>query len=936
MQYPVYTIGGGDLLEDLFNGVAAIVSGSAYEQAIIITTTLGGLWLTFSYAFNVTTLKNSAVWFAGSLIAANALLVPKTTVVIIDRLNPLVPRIVDNVPFMLGTFASYTSQFGQNLTEMAEEVFSLPNDMRYSQSGFLFGGELMDSITKLSVYDQLLAVNLQEFMGTCVLMELSLGGITYDELFKSSDLFEMLNGKTLSSLRSMNYVEREGDSQVYNIYTCAEAYQKIKTLMLSPDNQDDFLLTIAEKVNEAYIKVTEGDEGVYENEATQVMLSFLPASYEFYTNESKGALAIMNHQVAINSMYNASAAFGDSYLDARTRLQTNNTFNAMGQQARDWLPIIRVIFEAIFYGMFPFIFLAFLLPNGFSIFKNYTLGFVWLQSWGPMYAIIHRAATGMQQSRIMAMTGGEGINALNQGSMVEIINSVAATAGYVTMMVPYLSLILMRGIASAGHLATSMMAVPQQAASDAALEKTTGNISLGNSNINNHQMDTTYANKHDVAFSDFRYGETFQRPDGSTVTQYGEKTVVDNKGAISNVGFDVSRSFNISNAYSNAAERNKSMAIEKTESSIKSWEQGFQDIYNSSFFENRIEGSTDSTTESNLTAEELALSTVHSEAKRVSEQYGMSIELATSLVLASTVGTPKWLPASASITAELSSKAGGYFTVDAAEDIAKNTEVRDAATVVNESIKNQVYNISDEKGNSITEELSTTFNESESQMQSATKHLSDYQSFSTRAEETKSLGFNVVYNLNQELFKYANDHNYDNSREGLEKLARSEEFIEYASHKVLDHKDERLLGLTPDDIQKSHREGSLIDPEGLFGSKKQGSLINPDIVISHDQYKQDVKTFHAEKQDIQAIDHKQFSEDIDDKIAKRRADINNESGRISEEYKNISDKAEQNKQIDNLRDHEKQETVPSLREQEKNPTKVSSLFDDINKNDETK
>ena len=858
MSYPVYTIGGGDLLEDLFNGVAAIVSGSAYEQAIIITTTLGSLWLTFSYAFNVTTLKNSAVWFAGSLIAANALLVPKTTVVIIDRLNPLVPRVVDNVPFMLGTFASYTSQFGQNLTEMAEEVFSLPDDMRYSQSGFLFGGELMDSITRLEVGDPLLAVNLQEFMGTCVLMELSYGRFTYSDILESSDLFALFDEKSLSNLRSMNYVERSGSSQVYNIYTCVDAYQMIKVEMNSSENQESYLTKILDKVNKSYVAV--GDDDVpYKTKASEVMQSFLPISYEYYTDEAKSALEIMNQQVAINSIYNAANSFGDSYLDARTRLQTTNTFNAMGQQARDWLPIIRVIFEAIFYGMFPFIFLAFLLPNGFSVFKNYTLGFVWLQSWGPMYAVIHRAATGMQQSRIAAITDGEGVNAVTQAGVVEIVNSVSATAGYVTMMVPYLSLILMRGIASAGHLATSMMAVPQQAASDAALEKTTGNISLGNSNINNHQMDTTYANKHDVAFSDFRYGETFQRADGSTVTQYGEKTVVDNKGAISNVGFDVSRSFNISDAYSNASERMHTLAKEQANSSMTSYSKAFDEIFSSSEFTNKIDSSSESFNYNELTREEKALSTIESAAEELAEKHGITKSTSASLIATAGAGFDI-VGFKASIEGKEAFESIDTNEIEEIHRMSNTKQMQDALSTVNESIKNDSYTLTDDKGNSVTDEVRHNYSEGTTQMSSASRSFTQADTFSEKAETTKSTGYHLNVDLSQELMDYAKKIGHGTNKASLEQLAQTDGFIEHASYKILDAKKEEFKGVTAVDLEKSYHKESYVDPSKL----------------GREQMQQARDTTHDERNIRHyAVDKSSLEEEVSGKISGAKLNLKN-------------------------------------------------------------
>ena len=83
-----------------------------------------------------------------------ALVVPKGTVRVVDRLDPaLAPAVVANVPLGLALFASLTSRVGDGLTRMSEQAFSLPNDLAYRRHGLIFGSRLAAAATRMEVTD---------------------------------------------------------------------------------------------------------------------------------------------------------------------------------------------------------------------------------------------------------------------------------------------------------------------------------------------------------------------------------------------------------------------------------------------------------------------------------------------------------------------------------------------------------------------------------------------------------------------------------------------------------------------------------------------------------------------------------------------------------------------------------------------------------------
>ena len=90
-----------------------------------------------------------------------------------------------------------------------------------------------------------------------------------------------------------------------------------------------------------------------------------------------------------------------------------------------------------------------------------------------------------------AMPGGDiGISLVAQAGIRAVASDVAVMSGYLSMSVPFLAAALAYGLSKATVLATSVLAVGQDAASSAAHEGTTGNLSLANTGYDTHRFAT--------------------------------------------------------------------------------------------------------------------------------------------------------------------------------------------------------------------------------------------------------------------------------------------------------------------------------------------------------------------------------------------------------------------------------------------------------------
>ena len=179
--------------------------------------------------------------------------------------------------------------------------------------------------------------------------------------------------------------------------------------------------------------------------------------------------------------------------------------------------------------------LLMLTPAGLPIFRSYVTGLIWLQSWGPLYAVLHRISMGEAAERMQAaaiMPGGDiGISLVAQAGIRAVASDVAVMSGYLSMSVPFLAAALAYGLSKATVLATSVLAVGQDAASSAAHEGTTGNLSLANTGYNTHRFATLEGRQIRTSAHVDTDRYTGYAPAGAAMTVTGDGTVVADAGA---------------------------------------------------------------------------------------------------------------------------------------------------------------------------------------------------------------------------------------------------------------------------------------------------------------------------------------------------------------------------------------------------------------------
>ena len=476
----IFTVGGGEYIVNVLNAVAAWTGAGGYKSLIQVALVMGMVLAVIVVAFNQDW-RAWLNWFLGATLIYMCLMVPRMDVHVTDRVNPsLAPATVANVPLGLALMASFTSQAGDYLTRSAELVFGLPDDLNYSKNGMIYGARLLESTRSLRISDPEFATNFDEHVRQCVFYDLLLGRYSMKELSESDDIWATIAPG--SAARAQKFLTRQADDSVTaSIVTCREAYTALSAQWASLI--DEMTLVAGRQL---YPRQTEAL-------AKAKLMADLPIAYQYLTGISRSASDIFRQVLTINAMNQAMHGFAgasgtgsiDVFAQTRADIQTERTYSSIAHNAMKWVPILNVVLTVVFYALFPVLFPLFLMPRtGPIALRGYVTGFFYLAAWGPLFVILHMILM-FKGAGDVAAAGSTGLSLATFAGMSDVNSDIGILAGYLVASIPFLAGGVARGALAISGQATSYLNPSQNAAEEASREASTGNVSLGNSNIDN-------------------------------------------------------------------------------------------------------------------------------------------------------------------------------------------------------------------------------------------------------------------------------------------------------------------------------------------------------------------------------------------------------------------------------------------------------------------
>ncbi|ELD2487802.1 conjugal transfer mating pair stabilization protein TraG, partial [Salmonella enterica] len=536
----------------------------------------------------------------------------RTSVQIIDNSDLVQVHRVDNVPVGLAMPLSLTTRIGHAMVASYEMIFTQPDSVTYSKTGMLFGAELVSKSTDFLSRNPEIANLFQDYVQNCVMGDIYLNHkYTLEELMASADPYTLIFSRP-SPLRGVY------DSN-NNFVTCKDASVSLKD-KLNLDTQS------GGKTWHYYAPQLFGGRP----DPNLLFSTLIGDSYSYFYGSSKSASQIIRQNVTINALKEGITSYAARNGDSASLVNLATTSSmekqrlahvSIGHVAMRTLPMTQTILTGIAIGIFPLLVLAAVFNKlTLSVLKGYVFALMWLQSWPMLYAILNSAMT------FYAKQNGAPV-VLSEISQIQLkYSDLASTAGYLSMMIPPLSWMMVRGLGAGfssvySHFASSAIS-PAASAAGSVVD---GNYSYGNmqtENVNGFSWSTNST----TSFGQMMY----QTGSGATATQTRDgNMVMDASGAMSRLPVGINATRQIAAAQQEMARE----ASNRAESALHGFSSSIASAWNtlSQFGSNR--GSSDSVTggaDSTMSAQDsMMASRMRSAVESYAKAHNISNEQAT-------------------------------------------------------------------------------------------------------------------------------------------------------------------------------------------------------------------------------------------------------------------------------------------------------------------
>ena len=485
-ELEIHTVGGGYYLYDIFNYLAAF-TGSANFESLLYSGIVAGVLAASLQLVIFGAVRQVFTYFIGTMLVLGICVGPKSRVIVLDSTVPLgIYGTVDNVPWSVAWVGSITSRAGHAITNQMETLLSGPENLSYQRSGMMFGSTILSQSARWRSLDPNVQELLVNYMKNCMVDGVNLGLVDLTELKSSGDLFSFVRANAPNSLAFHNPIADQTQTCRDGALTFSRAVSLEAQNLRSQKAASAFNLRPGDNLPAAANKL-DATLSDFQN-----MIGMTSAT----------AVSTIRQAMLVNSMDDAVqqliASSGNNaamtaYQTARTEAQTSASYSAVGISALKWVPLLKIVFESIYYAAFPLAMLMMMTPMVWTVLKGYFGGFVWLAAWDPLTAVLHsivmKASSGYYREAMGSYSVSGGIDYsmtfANFLGVRAVEQDVGTIAGYLMMSVPFMSFAVLFGATRMAGLATSMLNVSQGAAIESGREAATGNISLANASMNN-------------------------------------------------------------------------------------------------------------------------------------------------------------------------------------------------------------------------------------------------------------------------------------------------------------------------------------------------------------------------------------------------------------------------------------------------------------------
>jgi len=557
----IYTYGNTDAVLGVLHALVMLFGSDDYLDIVRVCIVIG-----FIVAASASVMQQTHrgwTWLIGVMVVYAIFFIPKTTVIVMDKLSTDPPVAVANVPWAAGFLFSIKSQIGHTLVRLAETAlqtipdprYRLPSELTYEANGVAFGSRLIRESRAAVVDDVQLRGDIIAYVRNCVFPEIG-KSIAPDTIAWSGNLWSSVAVANPALVTPYTPL-----ASIMTVSPCPDVYALISARL--PVVGGSMLERLAVNVKPGLSIV-------------DAVAAVGPALESAYTKNQLSAAAtsasdILLHNALINHFGEAGQVIAASSSDPAALLmsmaksqataQTNASYLLQARQADEATPIVRNTVEAFLLGFFPVVCLLLLVTEGkrtVAFFIGYVYALVWIELWPFTYAILNfvHSTYAAREVAASAFTGaGNALTLMTSGIVYSTALSTAAVTGWMILFVPTLSAALLWGfdkIVGAVPSISSMLGQSGAVAANAAA----GNLSIGNMGFDKHALSPQKTSALFTQVQSDRTGDTYTTGIASGVRAVSQ---------LQNTGYlQASRQMTESVSLAQAAGRSEAVALQES------------------------------------------------------------------------------------------------------------------------------------------------------------------------------------------------------------------------------------------------------------------------------------------------------------------------------------------------------------------------------------
>ena len=559
LDFTIYSYGYSELIYHTLQAIAMFRNSNFYTSVITTISLLAGL----TYAIQMAAASSDAQWKTAIRrvmamgVFIQALLLPTTTMSIKDNVEKHYWR-VDNIPLAFALPIGVIENFGHILAAGFDQVYSLVDGASahsYYHYGTVFGARLQKEVLQAKVRDPEFTSNMANFIERCVILPSMIGNqFTKEELVASEDMWGLISSRAGTFARTP--MTKNG--------VRVDPHPKCKDAV--PYFEKKFEDAIGYNVTSWSWKFKGAGRDADYNPATRALNQNLKAQIGVLYKNSSSVDSLLKHNMMINAINSYRSG---KYPAAKAQLHHEAGGLISGDLAEKTLTGSLAIMKVIVYGAFIFLFPMLILTGGIAKYKAWITAAFSLALWSPLFSMINMVIDFAYQPATI-------VSYSSWSTELKKFDSIASTAANLSLMIPFLAFWLTR-MAEGGfmHLAGSIMATANSAASALASEKSSGRREWDNESIRNRNNDNVSSNKHDTSMQYVSAAARSMMSDGSTEMIRPDGKVVYFGGAGQNTSVGETR-YNESRGFSVNGEQAIRQETQAMESETATRSQAFE------------------------------------------------------------------------------------------------------------------------------------------------------------------------------------------------------------------------------------------------------------------------------------------------------------------------------------------------------------------------